>query len=283
MDAWLRTGILIGTSLLTGEPLGSHLCTALFAGVFNTDDDPSDIYRTIDREDHANRVDWVKNASREDWDLAGLDLCPVDFETGKDARAPSVAYENREAYTNSFSRYAVSGKWKKILNAMREGVVKIIGGIRFGITCNRFSAHELREIVCGKDGEPSAEIMARDAYYMGGLNGDSMTVKWLWRWVRGAPGRSRFLLEFCTGSRSIPSCGLRNLSGYGGSTTPFSICRADGGAGRLPYASTCLNRLMLPPYPSYDSLARAMNMTMQCDIAYDESAVSNSMPAPEFA
>ena len=282
-QSWFRVGILIGASILTGEPLGVQLGTAIFAGVFSTEEDASEIYSTVDQDDFLNRVQWINNCTESEWEDADMELCPIDPGTGAELCAPPVKFVNRSSYTDGYCRYMVLGRWVKQWELARKGVKKIIGQSRFIDMSKNFRASELKKITCGDSDDPCVDLMSREAFYMGGLTRESMPVQWLWRWARERPGRPKFLLQFCTGSRNIPSCGLRNLSGYGGSTAPFSICRADGGAGgRLPYASTCLNRLMLPPYSSYESLVKAMDTVQSCDIVYDEAGVSRSMPPAEF-
>ena len=282
-QTWYRLGILVGTCLLTGEVLGQQLCTAAFAGALGTADRDEDMYATIDRGDYKSRIEWILNASPEEWEDAGLELREVSCVTGEPKIAPPITYGTRSLYVTSFCGYNTRGRYRAAWAAMREGAASILGEERVEFVARNFRAAELRMLVCGDDAPIDVDVMERDAIYMGGLTQHSMPVQWLWRWARSEPRNASFLLEFMTGAAVIPSSGLAALPGYGGATMPFSVCRADGGAGqRLPHASTCLNRLMLPPYATYEALSVAMEKVRDNGAGYDEAAVSGAMPSDQF-
>ena len=69
------------------------------------------------------------------------------------------------------------------------------------------------------------------------------------------------LLQFVTGTSSIPYEGFKALRGANGSRR-FCIAKS-GTKNMLPRAQTCFNRLELPPYPSFDVLYEKLLLAVQ--------------------
>lgn len=72
---------------------------------------------------------------------------------------------------------------------------------------------------------------------------------WFWTAVESLTSLERKkLLQFITGSSSVPSSGLSGI------TPKLTITRSYQDKDSLPISHTCFNRLDLPPYSSYTSL-----------------------------
>ena len=93
-----------------------------------------------------------------------------------------------------------------------------------------------------------------------GLSADSAEVVAFWGAVERhlTPGERAAMLAFSTGLPSPPAGGFRNLVGYIGDPSPFTLARlpagrggtaGGGGADALPMASACFNTLRLPALP----------------------------------
>ena len=73
------------------------------------------------------------------------------------------------------------------------------------------------------------------------------------------------LLQFATGTSSVPSGGFAMLQGSGGMICKFCIKVFSSSDGALPTASACYNQLNLPLYTSKDVLFnRLVSAVMLC-------------------
>ena len=82
------------------------------------------------------------------------------------------------------------------------------------------------------------------------------------------------LLHFCTGSVRAPATGFANLMGYQGQQQRFTIERDPRGAERLPVASSCFNKLLLPAYASRETLAAKLRLAISLSEGFHEAAVA---------
>ena len=93
-----------------------------------------------------------------------------------------------------------------------------------------------------------------------GFDRDAQVVQWFWDFINNSSDdHCRLLLQFVTGSSSVPFGGFSKLGGEKG----FIISRWVGVSDRLPGASTCFNTLKLPEYRDAQTLqamiARALD------------------------
>ncbi|TNN49964.1 E3 ubiquitin-protein ligase HECW2 [Liparis tanakae] len=87
----------------------------------------------------------------------------------------------------------------------------------------------------------------------GGYHDNHIVIRWFWAAVERFNNEQRLrLLQFVTGTSSIPYEGFASLRGSNG---PRRFCVEKWGKiTSLPRAHTCFNRLDLPPYPSFSML-----------------------------
>lgn len=71
------------------------------------------------------------------------------------------------------------------------------------------------------------------------------------------------LFQFVTGSSRVPHGGFSNLIG-GGGPQKFTVTHTDYMPQLLPTASTCVNLLKLPEYPSQQELQQKVKVAIQC-------------------
>uniref|UniRef100_A0AAV2JXZ2 HECT-type E3 ubiquitin transferase n=1 Tax=Knipowitschia caucasica TaxID=637954 RepID=A0AAV2JXZ2_KNICA len=115
-----------------------------------------------------------------------------------------------------------------------------------------FDARELELVIAG-----TAEIDLSDwrnnTEYRGGYHDNHIVIRWFWAAVERFNNEQRLrLLQFVTGTSSIPYEGFASLRGSNG---PRRFCVEKWGKiTSLPRAHTCFNRLDLPPYPSFSML-----------------------------
>lgn len=85
---------------------------------------------------------------------------------------------------------------------------------------------------------------------------------WFWDIIDSMKNDERLrLLQFVTGTSSIPSRGFAHLQGSDGERR-FSIMRVVDTA-RLPQAHTCFNELVLPEYASKEELSEKLSTALQ--------------------
>lgn len=78
-------------------------------------------------------------------------------------------------------------------------------------------------------------------------------VLWFWQAVESFDNEERLrLLQFVTGTSSVPIAGFKALRGSNG-PKKFTIDYFND-AQAFPRSHTCFNRVDLPPYPSYEVL-----------------------------
>ena len=275
-----RLGRVLGHAVMHGEVVGAQLCETVVAHALGIPQG-REAAAAIDRQDYAARVTWIDGASAAEWEAAGLELSFVDDETGQCFGPPGelVTYASRAAYTAAYAAHRVRGRYARQLDALRAGIALAAGARHRQNIADIYTAAEARGAVCGAR-EVDIDALERGAAYIGGYTDTSRQVRWLWAWVRdGGQARARDLLRFATGAGALPAAGVGALGGYGGRAAPFAICpAATGGDGRLPSASTCLNRVMLPEYSSEAALRAALGRCMEMGAGYDEAAVSAAVP-----
>lgn len=93
---------------------------------------------------------------------------------------------------------------------------------------------------------------------------ESDVVKWFWEVLEEFTEQERVLmLQFVTGSSRLPFGGFSKLTG-GGGPQKFTISVVPYTQDLLPTASTCINFLRLPDYPSKDLTRDKIQVALQC-------------------
>lgn len=95
---------------------------------------------------------------------------------------------------------------------------------------------------------------------------ETPVVQWFWQVVETYSEEMRArLLQFVTGSSRVPLQGFRALQGSTGAAGPrlFTIHCVDVSPQNLPKAHTCFNRIDIPPYDSYQTLADKLTQAVE--------------------
>jgi hypothetical protein len=115
------------------------------------------------------------------------------------------------------------------------------------------SSEQLRKVVEGTTYIDLAKLRAVTQY--DGFRPDSPTVRFFWDIVFGFDEEHKgMLLEFVTGSRRVPVGGMDQFS--------FVLQRNGTDTSRLPSASVCFSRLLLPEYKSRDELKKMLLLAL---------------------
>jgi len=123
-----------------------------------------------------------------------------------------------------------------------------------------FDAAELELLLCGSE-EVDVDDWRHNTLYKSGYTAESEVITWFWALVDKMSNEERLqLLQFVTGTTSIPSRGFANLQGSDGDRR-FSIMRVTD-TSRLPQSHTCFNELVLPEYPTEEELVTKLTQAL---------------------
>eukprot|EP00121_Abeoforma_whisleri_P015028 Awhi_evm1s13855 len=101
-----------------------------------------------------------------------------------------------------------------------------------------------------------------------GYSESSHTVQLFWEVIKSFSNEQRLqLLQFVTGTSSIPFGGFRNLYGTNGPQL-FTIQKITDYT-LLPVSHTCFNRLDLPEYAQYATLHSKLKIAMMNSAGFD--------------
>jgi E3 ubiquitin-protein ligase HUWE1 len=180
-----------------------------------------------------------------------------------DGASTAVTEDNKEFYLQTLCDHRLYDAVRLQLKAFLRGFHAIIPEMVRNQMQRLITPTELELLLCGTS-ELDIEDWKKNSMQWEGL----ATKTWdlFWKVVASMDQRQRAeLLEFVTGSPTLPAGGFAALPGYGGvgSVHRFTIAPRHSTAGAadhygLPTAATCFNRLFLPPYPSEEVLRTAL-------------------------
>jgi E3 ubiquitin-protein ligase NEDD4 len=128
-----------------------------------------------------------------------------------------------------------------------------------------FDEREL-ELLIGGISEIDVDDWFKFTDYRGYETTDQV-IQWFWQLIRTWPAEKKArLLQFATGTSSIPVNGFKDLQGSDGPRR-FTIEKA-GNPTDLPKSHTCFNRIDLPPYPDYASLEHKLTLAVEETIGF---------------
>ena len=166
----------------------------------------------------------------------------------KDGQQIAVNNKNKHKYVDLMLKSRMSHDIEKQTIALVSGVREIVP-LRM---LKRFDATELEWLISGS-AEIDLEDWKENTLYSSGISDQNPVVRYFWRAVEGFENEDRLrLLQFITGSSSIPLNGFQGLTSTHGQVQRFTI-RLIYGEG-LPESHTCFNRLDIPRYSSYEEL-----------------------------
>uniref|UniRef100_A0A672NTK0 HECT-type E3 ubiquitin transferase n=1 Tax=Sinocyclocheilus grahami TaxID=75366 RepID=A0A672NTK0_SINGR len=163
-----------------------------------------------------------------------------------------VSDKNKKEYIERMVKWRIERGVAQQTESLVRGFYEVVD-IRL---VSVFDARELELVIAG-----TAEIDLTDwrnnTEYRGGYHDNHIVIRWFWAAVERFNNEQRLrLLQFVTGTSSIPYEGFASLRGSNG---PRRFCVEKWGkVTSLPRAHTCFNRLDLPPYPSFSMLYEKM-------------------------
>ena len=168
-----------------------------------------------------------------------------------------VTEANKEQYVDLVVAHRIAGRIAEQLRSFMEG----LGDVLPLDLLHAFNEHEL-ELLIGSTTEIDIDDWKRFTDYRGYQESD-WTIKWFWLFLRSCPAEHRArLLQFTTGTSSVPVNGFKDLQG-GDGPRRFTIVKG-GDPSELPRSHTCFNHLNLPPYEDYVTLERKLRFVIEC-------------------
>uniref|UniRef100_A0A8C3TCW7 HECT-type E3 ubiquitin transferase n=1 Tax=Chelydra serpentina TaxID=8475 RepID=A0A8C3TCW7_CHESE len=163
-----------------------------------------------------------------------------------------VTEKNKKEYIERMVKWRIERGVVQQTESLVRGFYEVVDARLVSV----FDARELELVIAG-----TAEIDLSDwrnnTEYRGGYHDNHIVIRWFWAAVERFNNEQRLrLLQFVTGTSSIPYEGFASLRGSNG---PRRFCVEKWGKiTALPRAHTCFNRLDLPPYPSFSMLCEKL-------------------------
>ncbi|XP_028281525.1 E3 ubiquitin-protein ligase HECW2 isoform X2 [Parambassis ranga] len=254
---WFRfSGRILGLALIHQYLLDAFFTRPFYKGLLRIPCDLSDL-EYLDEEFHQS-LQWMKDNDIEDMlDLTFTvneevfgQITERELKPGG-ANIP-VSEKNKKEYIERMVKWRIERGVVQQTESLVRGFCEVVDARLVSV----FDARELELVIAG-----TAEIDLSDwrnnTEYRGGYHDNHIVIRWFWAAVERFNNEQRLrLLQFVTGTSSIPYEGFASLRGSNG---PRRFCVEKWGKiTSLPRAHTCFNRLDLPPYPSFSMLYEKM-------------------------
>uniref|UniRef100_A0A8C2FLI0 HECT-type E3 ubiquitin transferase n=1 Tax=Cyprinus carpio TaxID=7962 RepID=A0A8C2FLI0_CYPCA len=254
---WFRfSGRILGLALIHQYLLDAFFTRPFYKGLLRIPCDLSDL-EFLDEEFHQS-LQWMKDNDIEDM----LDLTftvneevfgqITERELKPGGSGIPVSDKNKKEYIERMVKWRIERGVAQQTESLVRGFYEVVDVRLVSV----FDARELELVIAG-----TAEIDLADwrshTEYRGGYHDNHIVIRWFWAAVERFNNEQRLrLLQFVTGTSSIPYEGFASLRGSNG---PRRFCVEKWGkVTSLPRAHTCFNRLDLPPYPSFSMLYEKM-------------------------
>ncbi|GLD73825.1 E3 ubiquitin-protein ligase HECW2 isoform X2, partial [Lates japonicus] len=248
---WFRfSGRILGLALVHQYLLDAFFTRPFYKGLLRIPCDLSDL-EFLDEEFHQS-LQWMKDNDIEDM----LDLTftvneevfgqITERELKPGGAGIPVSEKNKKEYIERMVKWRIERGVAQQTESLVRGFYEVVDVRLVSV----FDARELELVIAG-----TAEIDLADwrNKLTRSYHDNHIVIRWFWAAVERFNNEQRLrLLQFVTGTSSIPYEGFASLRGSNG---PRRFCVEKWGKiTSLPRAHTCFNRLDLPPYPSFSML-----------------------------
>ncbi|KAL8586648.1 hypothetical protein ACOMHN_040156 [Nucella lapillus] len=259
-------GRLLGLALFHRHLLSTYFTRSFYKHILGVPVNYQDV-ASIDPE-YAKSLQWLLDHDISD---LGLDLTfsietdvfgsmqEVELLPGGSKMA--VTEKNKAEYVQLVTELRMTRAIKPQIDSFLSGFHDYIP---FSLV-QLFNEYELELLLSGMPEIDLNDWRANTNYI--GYSADTPVIQEFWDFVESMTEQQRVqLLQFVTGSSRVPFGGFSQLSS-GGSTQLFTISRQPCSQDRsipLPTASTCINLLRLPEYPSKAVLEDRLLTALRC-------------------
>ncbi|KAG5684293.1 hypothetical protein PVAND_013528 [Polypedilum vanderplanki] len=248
---WFRfCGRVLGLALVHQYLLDAFFTRPFYKALLRLPLTLSDL-ESLDVEFHQS-LQWIRDNDIGTGSSLGLTFCVteellgrvVEKELKTGGKNITVCEKNKKEYLERIIKWRLERGVQEQTESLVRGFYEVVDPRLVSV----FDARELELVIAG-----TAEIDINDwrqnTEYRGGYHDQNQTIIWFWSVIERFTNEQRLrLLQFVTGTSSIPIDGFANLRG---STGPRRFCIEKWGKpNSLPRAHTCFNRLDLPPYNS---------------------------------
>lgn len=208
-----------------------------------------------------NSIDGVLDLTFSADDERFGEVVTVDLKP--DGRNIEVTDEVKKEYVELYSQWRIVDRVSEQFKAFMDGFNELIPEDLVTV----FDEREL-ELLIGGIAEIDIEDWKKHTDYRGYQESDEV-IQWFWKCVSEWDNEQRArLLQFTTGTSRIPVNGFKDLQGSDGPRR-FTIEKA-GEVEQLPKSHTCFNRVDLPPYADYDSMAKKLTLAVEETIGFGQ-------------
>ncbi|XP_044253822.1 E3 ubiquitin-protein ligase SMURF2 [Tribolium madens] len=171
-----------------------------------------------------------------------------------------VTEDNKREYVKLYVNYRFMRGIEQQFLALQKGFTELIPPSLL----RAFDERELELVISGIGSIDIADW--RSHTRLKHCTQETPVVQWFWQVVESYSEEMRArLLQFVTGSSRVPLQGFKALQGSTGAAGPrlFTIHCIDCSPQNLPKAHTCFNRIDIPPYDSYQTLADKLTQAVE--------------------
>ena len=176
-----------------------------------------------------------------------------------------ITEDNKEEYLQSSFRY-------RVLESVRIQLWWFLRGFYDILPKNLIQVFDYQELGLMLSGIPEIDIedWKRHTEYLGAYaskGAKHKVIKWFWQVVEDWPEEKKArLLQFCTGSCTLPVQGFKALQSNDGNYRQFNIQSLSKSECLFPRAHTCFNKLDLPIYDNFLELQAFLDLVTNMEI-----------------
>ena len=270
-------GRLIAMSIVHGISMRAPLCDYIWK-LMASDSVCVDDIASMDHELH--------KYLRQLGDVEDVEVCDLEFKYlsqslgrelefslgGQDGTI--VTNSNRDEFVQKWTRMALIGRCEKQLLSMMQGLYEVIPQDLLSV----MSSIQIRNMVNGSPGKIDVMEWKKCTRHVGIPARDFDDVKtsdavvWFWDIVLNMEETDKSkLLQFCTGSSTVPAGGFNHFFNQSGRRQPFTINVVSGSRSasghssenEFPTSHTCFNTLKLPKYESRQAMEIGLNVCLE--------------------
>uniref|UniRef100_A0A182QP62 HECT-type E3 ubiquitin transferase n=1 Tax=Anopheles farauti TaxID=69004 RepID=A0A182QP62_9DIPT len=262
---WYRfSGRVLGLALVHQYLLDAFFTRPFYKALLRLPVSLSDL-ESLDSSFHQSLL-WIRDNNMDNCGELGLnftvteeraDGSSIDIELKPNGRNITVSERNKRDYLERIIKWRLERGVLEQTEWLVRGFNEVVDHRLVAV----FDASELELVISG-----TVEIDVHDwranTEYRGGYHDAHHVIVWFWAVIDRLSNEQRLrLLQFVTGTSSIPHDGFAGLRGSNG-LRRFCIEKW-GKANALPRSHTCFNRLDLPPYPTPDILYEKLVLAVE--------------------
>uniref|UniRef100_A0A182N0Z7 HECT-type E3 ubiquitin transferase n=1 Tax=Anopheles dirus TaxID=7168 RepID=A0A182N0Z7_9DIPT len=262
---WYRfSGRVLGLALVHQYLLDAFFTRPFYKALLRLPVSLSDL-ESLDSSFHQSLL-WIRDNNMDNCGELGLnftvteeraDGTSLDIELKPNGRNITVSERNKRDYLERIIKWRLERGVLEQTEWLVRGFNEVVDHRLVAV----FDASELELVISG-----TVEIDVHDwranTEYRGGYHDAHHVIVWFWAVIDRLSNEQRLrLLQFVTGTSSIPHDGFAGLRGSNG-LRRFCIEKW-GKANALPRSHTCFNRLDLPPYPTPDILYEKLVLAVE--------------------